>query len=76
MLKKLIDGVVFGCGFAIAFAAIWTAWSIGMAYFMQRIMDSAITTAKEPEFKNPVNAQTVGPASGMKVPPGGGILAM
>jgi hypothetical protein len=64
MLKKLIEGVVFGAGFAFAFAAIWTAWSIGMAYFMPRIMESAIATAKEPEFKKPIEAQTVAPTPG------------
>jgi hypothetical protein len=64
-----------------------------MAYFMPRIMESAVTTTKEPEFKKPVEAQNVAPASGgvpqsqefsffklggerMKIPPGGGILAM
>jgi hypothetical protein len=63
MLKKFVEGVVFGCGFAFAFAAVWTAWGIGMAYFMPRIMESAVTTTKEPEFKKPVEAQTAGPAS-------------
>jgi len=93
MLKKFLDGVVFGCGFAFAFAAIWTIWTIGMAYFMPRIMESVVTTTKEPEFKKPVDAQFVDPVPGgapekrdfsffkhsadrMKIPQGGGILAM
>ena len=93
MLKRLVDGLVFGCGFALAFVAMWTAWSIGMAYFMPRVMESAITTTKEPEFKKPVDAQAMVPqsegapertefnffknsAERMKIPPGGGILAM
>jgi len=93
MLKRFLDGVVFGCGFAIALAALWTVWSIGMAYVMPRIMESTLTTTKEPEFKNPVDAQIVDAAPGgahekkdfsffkhskerMKIPQGGGILAM
>ena len=93
MLKKFLDGLVFGCGFAIALAALWTIWSFGMAYFMPRILDSAITATNEPEFKNPVDAQIVDPAPGgapenkdysffkhsaerMKIPEGGGLLAM
>jgi hypothetical protein len=93
VVKKFLDGVVFGCGFAFALAAIWTIWSIGMAYFMPRIMESAVTTTKEPEFRNPVEAKISDPAPGgapenkdfsffkhsgerMKIPPGGGILAM
>ncbi|SRR6266581_7033630 len=93
MLKKFLDGLVFGSGLALALAAIWTIWSIGMAYFMPRIMESVATTTKEPEFKNPVDAQVMDPAPGgtsekkdfsffkhsgqrMKIPSGGGILAM
>ncbi len=91
MLKRLVDGLVFGCGFALAFVSIWTAWSIGMAYFMPRVMESAMTT-KEPDFKKPVDTQAVAPPDGtperkefslfkhsaerMKIPQGGGILAM
>jgi hypothetical protein len=93
MLKRFFDGVLFGCGFAIALAALWTIWTIGMAYFMPRIMESVATTTKQPEFKNPVDAQIVDPTPGgapekksfsffkhsaerMKIPAGGGILAM
>jgi len=93
MLKKFLDGLIFGCGFAVALAAIWTVWTIGMAYFMPRIMESVATTTREPEFKKPVDAQIVNPVPGgepeerdfsffkhsadrMKIPPGGGILAM
>ena len=64
-----------------------------MSYFMPRIMESALTTTKEPEFKKPVDAQVVSPTPGgtrenkdfsffkhsadrMKIPQGGGILAM
>jgi hypothetical protein len=93
MLKRFLDGLVFGCGFALALAVMWTIWSIGMAYLMPRIMTSAATTTKEPEFKKPIDAQIVEAAPGgasdrhdfsffkhsgerMKIPPGGGILAM
>lgn len=93
MLRKFLDGVVFGLGFAFAFAALWTAWTLGMSYFMPRIMESALTTTREPEFRKPVDAQIATPAPGsepgrkdfsffkhsadrMKIPKGGGILAM
>jgi hypothetical protein len=93
MLKKLLDGLLWGCGFAFALAAIWTLWTIGMAYVMPRVMDSVVTSTKKPEFKNPVDAQIADPVAGgaaeekdfsffkhsaerMKIPAGGGILAM
>ena len=93
MLKKFLDGLLFGCGFAVALAAIWTIWSFGMAFFMPRMMDSALTTTREPEFKNPAEAQVAPPvpegapqsrdyaffrhsADRMKIPEGGGLLAM
>ena len=93
MGKKFLDGLIFGCGFALALAAVWTIWTFGMAYVMPRVMHSATTTTKEPEFKRPVDAQIVNPVSGgaseekdfnffkhsaerMKIPAGGGILAM
>jgi hypothetical protein len=93
MMKKFLDGLIFGCGFAFALAAIWTIWTIGMAYFMPRIMDSVTAATREPEFKKPVDAKIVDPVPGgaaderdfsffkhsadrMKLPPGGGILAM
>lgn len=62
MLKRFFDGLVFGSGIAFALAAIWTIWTIGMSYFMPRIMESALTTSKEPEFKNPIDAQILSPA--------------
>ena len=93
MLKKFLDGLVFGCGFAVALAIIWTAWTIGMALVMPRVMDSVATSRGEPEFSKPVPAQVVDPVPGsapdrrefsffkhsgerMKIPEGGGILAM
>lgn len=90
MLKRFIDGLLFGSGFAIAFVAIWT---IAMSFVIPRMMDSVTTTTKQPEFKNPKEAQIADPApasapesrefsffkhSGerMKIPQGGGILSM
>lgn len=92
-MKKFLDGLLFGCGFAVAFAAIWTMWSFGMAFFMPRMTDLALTTTREPEFKNPAEAQVSPPvpesapqsrdyaffrhsAERMKIPEGGGLLAM
>jgi hypothetical protein len=93
MLKKFWSGVVFGCGFALAFAALWTLWGLGMAYVMPAMMGSAATTTREPEFRKPVEARVLDAVPGgaaetkdfdffkraadrMKIPPGGGILAM
>lgn len=90
MLKKFLDGLVFGGGFAIAFVAIWT---IGMLFVVPRMMESITTSTKQPEFHNPTEAKIADPApasasekrdfsffkgSGerMKIPPGGGLLAM
>jgi hypothetical protein len=75
MLKKLVEGAVFGCGFALALAAIWTAWSFGIAYLMPRIVDSAMTTGQEPELRKEFSFFKDS-AERMKIPPGGGILAM
>lgn len=61
MLRKFLDGMVFGAGFAFAFAAIWTVWSLGMSYFMPRIMESSMTTTREPEFRKPVDARIASP---------------
>lgn len=92
MLRKLIEGLVFGCGLAFAVATIWTLWTFGMMYFMPKFVESSFTSTREPEFKNPVDARVVSPAPGepedrqfqffkpsaerMKIPPDGGILAM
>jgi hypothetical protein len=92
-MRKFLDGVLFGGGLALAFVMVWTLWSLGMAYFMPRMMESAMTTTREPEFRKPVEARAVGPAPDaaaghrdfsffkhsagrMKIPPGGGLLAM
>lgn len=93
LLKKFVDGLIFGSGLALALAAIWTIWSFGMAYFMPRILDASVAPTREPEFKKPLDAKVVDGAPGgaaekrdfsffkhstdrMKIPEGGGILAM
>ena len=93
MLKRFLDGLIFGRGFAIAFVAIWTIWTIGVSFVVPRMMESITTSTKQPEFHNPTEAKIADPApasasekrdfsffkeSGerMKIPPGGGLLAM
>jgi hypothetical protein len=93
MLKIFLDGLIFGCGFAIAFVAIWIIWTIGVSLVLPRMMESITTTTKQPKFNNPTEAKIADPApagasekrdfsffkgSGerMKIPPGGGLLAM
>jgi len=89
MLKRFFNGIVFGSGFAIAFVVVG---AIAMNLVLPRLITSAITETKQPEFKNPKEAEVVGPdaksspeeknfsffnSSGrMEVPPGGGILSM
>jgi hypothetical protein len=90
MLRKFLEGLVFGCGFAIACVVILT---IGMSLVMPRMIASSTTSTRQPEFNNPTEARVVDPApagatqkrdfnffkhSGrrMEIPRGGGILAM
>lgn len=90
MLKKFLEGMVFGSGFAIAFVLVG---AIGMSFVMPRLITSFTTETKQPEFENPREAKVVEPNSSttperkefsffknsgerMKIPPGGGILSM
>jgi len=92
MLKKILDGLLFGFGFAIAFVAVW---GVSMMYVMPRLWESypPKMETREPEFNKPSDAQFAAPKPGlaiekkdfsffkhakdrMQVPPGGGILAM
>jgi hypothetical protein len=89
MLKRFINGLVFGSGFAIAFVLVG---AIAMNYVLPRLVTSAITETKQPEFKNPKEAEVVKPDSKlppetkdfsffnsggrMEIPSGGGILSM
>lgn len=88
MLKKFIQGLIFGAGFGIAFVAIWI---ISMWYAFPRIVE---TKFKEPKFENPTVAQFAPSSesihstttreysffkdtdSRMKIPEGGGILSL
>ncbi len=90
MLKKFLEGLVFGSGFALAFILIW---AIGMSFVMPRLVTSFTTETRQPEFKNPKEAEVAEPRPSMapetkefsffknsgermKIPPGGGILSM
>lgn len=90
MLKKFVDGLVFGSGFAIAFVIVWTIW---MSFVMSHLITSFTTQAEPPEFRNPREAKVATPSpstlqeskqfsffnhSGtqMEIPAGGGILSM
>ena len=92
MLKKLLDGAMFGLGFAVAVMAVWI---VATLYVMPRLWESRYSTSetREPEFNKPAEAQLVTPKPGaasdkrefsffkhggsrMEIPQGGGILAM
>ncbi|MGA8204089.1 MAG: hypothetical protein WB812_06180 [Woeseiaceae bacterium] len=90
MLKKFLEGLVFGGGLAISFVVVW---AIGMYFVLPSQMTSYATHTKEPKFKNPSEAVLKEPeskieteqkeftffkesSSRMAIPTGGGILAM
>lgn len=92
MLKKFIDGIIFGLGFAVAFVIIG---SLGLAYVVPRMLESTVTKTKEPKFANPTEARVIqatpnvaepdkkeefsffkNSGERMNIPAGGGILAM
>lgn len=91
MLKKFLDGLIFGSGVAIAFVVVWVIW---MSIVIPRVITSFATTeTKQPVFENPREAKVAEPSPSitpekrefsfskypderMKIPPGGGILAM
>lgn len=90
MLRKFVDGLIFGAGFAVAFVVVW---SVSMAYVIPQVVESAATRTKEPKFENPTEAQLAEKEPGsvhqareysffknseerMKIPPEGGLLAM
>lgn len=88
MLKKFINGLIFGAGFAVAFIIICF---IAVTYLLPKALETA---QKEPKFKNPQVAEiakvkpSITPSSsqdfsffknserGMKIPENGGVLAM
>lgn len=90
MLKRFIDGLVFGAGLAIAFVAVS---AIGFYFALPEILSSATVETRQPTFDNPKEAVVAEPQPGitldsrefsfykdtgrrMQVPAGGGILSM
>ena len=89
VLKKFRDGLVFGAGFAVAFLVVL---GISMVFVIPRLMDSVTTQTRVPKFEKPTDAEIAKPdpsaaksahdftffkrSDRMKIPHGGGILAM
>jgi hypothetical protein len=88
MLKKFIHGLIFGAGFGIAFVAIWI---IGIWYLLPSIMETKFKepefkNPKVAEILPPGESTTANTTreysffkhsgSRMKIPDGGGILAL
>jgi hypothetical protein len=92
MLKKILDGALFGLGFALAFVVVW---AISMWYVMPKLWEASPPNleTREPEFRKPAEAQVATPKPGaapdkrefsffkhgrsrMEIPQGGGILSM
>jgi hypothetical protein len=92
MLKKILDGALFGLGFAVAVVVVWIAATM---YVMPKLWESRYSSpeTKEPEFSKPTEAQVATPKPGaapdkrefsffkhgrskMEIPQGGGILSM
>lgn len=88
MLKKFLNGLVFGAGFGITFVIVLV---VGVSYLLPKAMETA---HKEPTFENPQSAEVAKPEpsvapksskefsffknskSRMKIPENGGILSM
>src|SRR5258708_17512886 len=90
VLRKFLEGLIFGTGLAIAFVVVWI---ISMAFVIPRVMESATTHSTAPKFENPTDAQVAAPdpsvagiprdfsffkhsGGRMKIPTGGGRLAI
>lgn len=89
MLKRFFNGMVFGSGFTIAFVLVG---AVAMNYVLPRLVTSAITETRQPEFNNPKEVEIAQPGSTsspetkdfsffnsvgrMEIPSGGGILSM
>lgn len=92
MLRKILDGALFGVGFAVAAIVVWlVSTMVVMPWLWESGYPNLVT--RDPEFSKPVEARIAGPKPGatierkeysffkhskdrMQVPPGGGILAM
>ncbi len=87
MLKKFMQGLLFGAGFSIA---AWVSWYIGVVHVVPHIIEAAL---EEPEFTEPHLAKITQPeqrnpvstrefhffkdaGNRMQIPDGGGILSM
>jgi hypothetical protein len=92
MLRKILDGALFGVGFAVAAMVVWLISTMVVMPWMWESRHTTLVT-RDPEFSKPVEAKIAGPKPGaaierkeysffkhskdrMQVPPGGGILAM
>ncbi|THF62226.1 hypothetical protein [Pseudothauera rhizosphaerae] len=86
MLKKLLEGFVFGAGFAVALVLVW---AITVAVVMPHLVTSLTMETTPPRVESPKEAQVVersaetrefsffrSAGERMKIPPGGGILSM
>jgi hypothetical protein len=92
MLRKILDGALFGVGFSLAFVVVW---AVSMWYVIPRMWEAAPPNveSREPEFRKPREAQVAAPKPGaaqdkrefsffkhgrsrMEIPQGGGILSM
>jgi hypothetical protein len=89
MLKRFLDGLVFGSGFAIALVVVWI---VSTFVVMPQVASSIMTQPREPRFTRPHDATVVQSAppvaeqrndfsffkssERMRLPAGGGILAM
>ena len=89
MLKRFLDGLVFGTGIAISLVAVW---SLSMYFVIPRLITPIATETKVPKFDSPTNAQVAEPdpslsgsarefsffksESKMQIPQVGGILAI
>src|SRR5678816_1644258 len=90
MLKRFFDGMIFGVGFAFAFAVIC---GVFIYFVVPTVMWTASSQSQTPEFKNPVNATIIqgstkaegskqefsffkNSGARMEIPPSGGILGM
>jgi hypothetical protein len=92
MLRKILDGALFGLGFSLAFVIVW---AVSMWYVVPKLWEAAPLNleSREPEFRQPKEAQIAAPKPGaapdkrefsffkhgrsrMEIPQGGGILSM
>lgn len=90
MLKRFLDGLIFGTGLAIAFVIVTT---VGWYLVIPKILSSATVETKQPTFDNPKEAVVAEPqpeltldnrkfsfykdsGARMQVPADGGILSM